>query len=148
MKTKLHLCAVNGGPFNCKPAFDIELDNDRILCNDVHLPWESHMRGGPKLYVIGNEFGAVCAVWADCEQEAFNEMVDSDLGDSFLVSEDDQKDATEAEQEEWERLGNADEPCDLTYAWIQVVGFDYLRDIQLLCRFAEARGNGSKTLDT
>jgi hypothetical protein len=146
MKTKLFLSPVNGGPFNCLPAREVELDSARVLCNDVTFPWEFNPYG-TKLYVIGNEYGTICAVWANCEQEAFDAMVDEGLGDSFLVSEEDQKDASEEEQEEWARLGNAGEPCNLDYAWIQGVRLNPALDCQLLCAFAEARGNGFKNLD-
>lgn len=101
-----------------------------------------------RLWVIGNEYGAVGAVWASHEQDALDQLIDSNLGDCFLVSEEDQKTASGDEQEEWVHLGNAGEPCDLTYAWIQPVAFDLSRDCQLLCRFAEARGNNADTLDS
>lgn len=138
-KITLHTAPVNGGPFNCLPARDIELTPERILANDVILPWERHPHG-MKLWIIGNEFGALGAVWANHEQDAFDELIDSDLGGGLLIDEADA-------DEETARLGNAGEPCDLTHAWIQAVAFDQSRDCQLLCRFAEARGQGSKTLD-
>lgn len=129
------------------PARDVQLDDDAILCNDVHLPWEHHMSGGPKLYVIGHEFGSLCAVWADHEQDALDDAVDANLLDCLLVSAEDQASASPEEFESWSYLGNASELFNLDTAWMQVVGFDYLRDIQLLCRFAEARGSGARTLD-
>ena len=124
----------------------VELDAERILANDVLLPWESHPRR-MRLFVIGNEFGAVCAVWATCEQDALDAMVDSGLGEAFLISKEDQAGATEEEREEWAFLGNASEPADLSTAWIGAVEFDKARDCELLCRFAEARGQGAENLD-
>ncbi len=85
------------------------------------------------------------AVWADCEQDAFDELVDADLGGGLLVAD---ADADEDEDEECVRLGNAGEPANLDYAWIQLVHFDTARDCELLCRFAEARGANQDTLDS
>lgn len=142
---KLHLQPVNGGPFNCLPVREVELPDEKILCNDVILPWEINPHNC-RLWIIGHEFGAVCAVWANHEQDALDEIVDSDNGDSFLVSEKDQKEASEDEREEWVHLGNAGEPCNLDYAWIQQVRLDPAQDYKLLCLFAEARGAGQDTL--
>ncbi len=80
------------------------------------------------------------AVWADCEQDAFDELVDADLAGGILIDEADA-------DEETARLGNAGEPCNMDYAWIQVVHLDTARDCKLLCRFAEARGANQTTLD-
>lgn len=137
-KVTLHTNAVNGGPFNCAPAGEWELDPDRVLCNDVRLPGEHHPYN-LQLWIIGNEFGALGAVWATCEQDALNELVDSGLGDGLLIEEEDA-------DEESARLGNAGEPADLTYAWMRPVAFDPARDWKLLCKFAEARGSAASTL--
>lgn len=137
--TKLHLLPVNGGAFNCRAADIVELDDSHVLCNDVILPWEFKPNGS-KLYVIGNEYGAMGAVWADCEQEAFDELVDADLAGGILIEESDA-------DEETTRLGNACEPADLDNAWIQRVRLDEKQDCRLLVRFAEARGRGANTLD-
>lgn len=140
MKTTLHLSPVNGGPFNCLPARSVELEDERILCNDVSLPWERHPHN-MRLWVIGNEFGALGAVWASNEQDAFDELVDADLGDGLLIDEADA-------DEECARLGNAGEPANLDNAWIQLVRLDPAQDCRLLCRFAEARGANQYTLDS
>lgn len=146
MNHTLHLAPVDGGPFNCRPAFSVELEPERILCNDIVLPFESHPHR-VRLWVIGNVYGAVGAVWASCEQDAIDELIDSGLGDCFLVSDEDQQTADEPEREGWAHLGNAGEPCDLTDEWIQPVAWDLKRDCELLCRFAEARGANATTLD-
>lgn len=139
MKFKLSLLPVNGGAFNCRPAFEVELPDEQILCNDVTLPWEFNPHK-TRLFVIGHEFGALAAVWADCEQEAFDALVDEGYGDCFLIDE--------SEADEYcARLGNAGEPANLDYAWVQVVRLDETKDCRLLCAFAEARGNQQTTLD-
>ena len=146
MKTTLHLLPVDGGPFNCLPARTVELEDERIDASNVTLPWDFNPHN-TRLFVIGHEFGAVCAVWADHEQEAFDQMIDLGFGDCFLVSPEDQASATEDEQEDWTHLGNAGEPCNLDHAWIQRVRLDPQHDCRLLCRFAEARGANATTLD-
>lgn len=146
MKTKLFLPSVNGGAFACLPFSEAELSDEKILCNNVVFPWEFNPHS-VRLWAIGNEFGAVAAIWADCEQDALDTLVDEGLGDCFLVSEEDQKTATEGEKEEWTHLGNAGEPCDLANAWIRPVRLSQSEDCQLLCAFAEARGNCQNSLD-
>lgn len=129
------------------PGGTTELGLERILCNDIHLPIP---KGGfnphnVRLWVIGNEFGALGAVWASCEQDALDELVDSGLGDGLLVDEDHVKSLDQAEQDELAHLGNAGEPADLTYCWMAEA--DIANDIPLLLMFAQARGAGAKTLD-
>ncbi len=147
MNTTLHLRPVNGGPFNCRPAAIVELPPERILTNDVRLPHDRTNIHKVRLFVIGHEFGPIGAVWAGCEQDAFDELVDAGLGDALLVSEEDQERADDKERDEWAHLGNAGEPADLTHAWIQEVEFVPERDWQLIARFAEARGSGVETLN-
>lgn len=145
MSTKLSLLPLNGGAFNCLPAREVELNDEKILCNNIVLPFSFNPHT-VRLWVVGNEFGAICAIWADYEQGAFDEGIDAGLLDSLLVSEEDQKEADEETQEEWVRLGNADEPCDLTNVWIQAVRLSPEKDCELLCAFAYASGAGQKTL--
>ncbi len=85
MKTKLHLTPVNCGPFNCLPAREVELEDERILCNDIILPFGEFNPHNVRLWVIGNEFGALGAVWASHEQDALDELVDADLGGGLLM---------------------------------------------------------------
>ena len=124
-----------------------QLDADKILCNYVRLPWDFNYHN-TRLWVAWNEFGPVCAVWANHEQDALDTMVNEGMGNSFLVDEDTVKDSTEEEREEWASLGNAGEYADLTYCGLAPVVFDVARDCQLLCAFAEARGEGRDNLDS
>jgi hypothetical protein len=133
-KITLHTAA------NCMHINTVELEPGRILCNDVILPLEFNPHN-KRLWVIGNVYGPVCAVWADGEQDALDEMVDAGMGDSFLVSNEDAFKMDEAERDELAQLGNAGEYADLTDAWMAEVVFEPSRDWQLLCKFAEARGS-------
>lgn len=130
MKTKLYLPP---------PFHSCELEDERILCDDVTLPHERHPHN-MRLWVVGNEFGALGAVWASYEQDALDSLMDAGLANGLIIEE---KDA----DEDTPRIGNAGDPVDLTHAWIQPVQWDVARDCELLCRFAEARGANQNTLD-
>lgn len=136
MKHTLHLAPVNGGPFNCIPARSVELEDDRIsICGEscgLAFPGQS----GGSLWVIGNEFGALGAVVAAHEQEAFDTLCDRGLAAGLACEEPE----NEEEAEDITRLGNAGEPHDLTNAWIQRVDLDPARDIQLIVALARADG--------
>ena len=145
MKTKLHLKPHDGGPFNCMPAREVELDGDRILTNNVVFPWEFNPHR-VRLFVIGNEFGAIAAAWAESIQDALDEAMDADLLTSFLV--DDADKLTADELEDCRRLGNAGDLVDLTNAWIQEVDLNPENgNVRLLVAFAEARGAGNERLE-
>lgn len=139
MKTKLTLNARNGGPFNCAPGREIELDDERILCNDVYLPHDTVQMRSSYLWVIGNEYGCLCAVWAAHEQDAMDAACDAGLLGGLAIEEADANEDTA-------RLGNAGEPHDLSNAWMQTVRLNGPDDWELIARFAEARGEGAETL--
>jgi hypothetical protein len=124
----------------------IELDAERILCNDIVFPGEFNPNN-VRLWVIGNEYGSLCAVWAGNEQNALDESCDRGLMDSFLVSEEDIAKSTEDERVEWTHLGNAGECADLNNAWMAEATFDKVQDFTLLMAFAEARGACNDNLD-
>lgn len=142
-KITLTLQPLNGGAFHCLPGREVELSAERITCDDVTFPWEGHPHN-MRLWVIGNEYGALGAVWASHEQDALDELVDQGLGDGLLV---DESSMSEAEREDLCRLGNACEAADLANAWIQTVRLDPVKDSMLCIAFAEARGSGASTLD-
>lgn len=143
MKHTLHLSPVNGGPFNCIPARSVELEPERIAVSgdscDLRLPGD---HGGGSLWVIGNEFGAIGAVVASHEQEAFDTLCDRGLAGGLACDEPE----TPEENEEVSRLGNAGEPHDLSNAWIQQVAFDSARDIAVIVSLARAIGAGATLL--
>lgn len=136
---KLTLLPIDGGPFNCMPAREVELDLDRIRANNLGpiLPGEYNPHN-VRLWVVGNEFGAMGAVWAN-ESDALDELVDADLGGGILIDEADA-------EEDSPRLGNAGEPANLDYAWVQPVRLDWNLDGRLLAAFAEVRASGGDSL--
>jgi hypothetical protein len=113
----------------------VALEDEKILCNNVTFPHEK----GARLYAVGNEYGPLGAVWAHCDQEALSEAVDQDLGNAFVVSE---KDATE----DCRRVGNSGKLCNLEHAWAAEVELDPVWDFKLFLEFAEAKGEGRKTI--
>lgn len=121
------------------PNGPFELGPEQILCNNIIFKGEFNPHNC-QLWVIGNEYGALGAVWADCEQDALDELVDADLGGGLLI---DGKDA----DDETSRLGNTGEPANLDYAWMAQVELRPDRDFKLMMRLAEARGACQDTLD-
>lgn len=142
MKLTLHLPAFNGGPFRCFPASSVELEADRIRTDgrdcSITLPHDKGSQCG-KLYVVGNEYGALGAVWCRHDGDAIDELVDSDLGAGLLIEEEDA-------DEDTHRAGNAGEPVNLDNAWIRKVELRGDRDWILIALFAEARGAGYNVL--
>ena len=114
-----------------------DIDDKDVLINNAVLPQEFNPHN-VRLWIIGHEFGAILAVWANCEQDAFDEMLDAGY-EQFLVE-------NPEEDQEYCYLGNAGEPCNLDYAWIEPVEFDLVRDYRTLIALAEARGSGQSVL--
>ena len=123
-----------------KGGKEIEVDEDRILCNDIVLPCDASYKQKTKLWVVWNEYGPMGAVWADSDQDAMDLLVDSDLAQGILVDEATLKGMDEEAREELATLGNAGEYCDLAHAGLESVSFKPERDWKLMCRFAEVRG--------
>lgn len=138
-----------GGPDKNEDHW-IELEPKQILCNDVRLPGESGARD-TRLWILESTLGNfpifLGAVWADCEQDALDTLINEGLGDFLIVDEEDLKEMDEDEKEELVGLGNASELCDLSNSGLLPVTFVPARDWKLLCMFAEARGAGHSTLD-
>ncbi len=124
--------------FNIKHPLGItQVAFNKILCNNIRLPIDGNSQ--TKLYVIGNQFGAIGAVWASCEGDAIDELIDRDMAGGILISEDRATDNTP-------RGGNDSQPYDDEYTWIAEVEFNPVRDWDILLLFAEARGAGHETL--
>jgi hypothetical protein len=131
------------GGFNCRPAMEFELSSDKILCNEeTILPGDYHCYD-MRLWVISHEFGAVCAVWATCAQDAIDNAVDCGMMDSEMVSDEDYEKMSEEEREDLLHAGNASEPFYNDYLQIYEVEFDKLRDYDLLIAFARCADNNS-----
>ena len=151
MKFTLHLKPVNGGPFNCAPARDVDINDSDVLANDVVFEGEFNPNN-VRFWVIGNEFGVLCALWAP-EHKLLETAVDEGKLDGHMIEQDDLKDyqvddfdANNPEYNDVAFLGNA-EPFDLTNVWYQQVDITPSdKTFSLLLRFAEARGSASDTL--
>ena len=125
-----------------KKGREIEVDADRILCNDIVLPCDAAYKQSTKLWVIWNAHGPMGAVWADYEEDALDLLVDSDLAGGILVDDSTFERMDDNEKEYLKHLGNAGENCDLTDTGMESVSFKPERDWKLMCKFAEARGAG------
>lgn len=123
-----------------------ELSDDKILLNNVLFPKSidpdaAYNPHSVKAWIIGNEFGWLCMVWASNEQEAFDEAVDANMLDSMLAENQDYDDESLA------ALGNASELFDLTYAWIHPVEWKPERDIGNIVRIIRAVENQQTTVE-
>ena len=121
----------------------VELEGDSILLNDVNLPEHIEHTFNPynvKLWVIGNEYGALCAVWGSSEQDALDAAVDAGLLDSLMYEEQDY------DNEALTPLGNASELFDLNSVWMGEVEFDAARDIKLIVTLVRESAEGKDTL--
>jgi hypothetical protein len=138
MSIKFQLAAVDGGPFNCQPACEVEVEAENVHANDVILPHENHPHNC-RLFVFGNEFGTLGAVWGYTEKDALDYACDEGMFNQDLMEPgDDEGDGVYT-------LGNASERFNLgIYFWIRD-GVSY--DSQVACMFAEARGAMANTLD-
>lgn len=128
-------------PFPQNPRF-AELEGENILLNDVNLPEHVERSYNPynvKLWVIGNEYGALCAVWGS-EQDALNEAVDANMLDCLMAEEQDH------DNEDLTPLGNASELFDLNSVWMGEVEFDPARDIKLIVAIVRESAEGKDTL--
>lgn len=127
-----------------------EVLKENILANDVTFPWEGHphhmtawLFGIP----ISNAIYGAYVVWASHEQDAMDELADSGLLDQYQVDEDELKKMTQDEiDNDFVALGNASEPFDLQNGHIEKVKFATV-PLELMCMWAEARGQGKKTLE-
>jgi hypothetical protein len=142
-KITLHL-KQRDHPFASCPAI-VELEPERIKCNDITLPGDFNPHN-TRLWVIGNEYGAMGAVWAQHEQDAIDELIDQDLAGGILIDEEREKELI-ADGEDISRGGNAGEAYESDHLWMAPVVFEAARDLNLLLKFAEARGAGHDNLD-
>jgi len=143
---KYTLALKQSGGFSQNPRF-AELEGDKILANNVLLPREidpdaAYNPYNVRMFVIGHEFGPICAVWASSEQEALDEAVDQNMLDCLM-----EKDQNPEDDEDLTRLGNAGELFDLTHAWIADVEWHPLRDIKLIVCLIRASENQRDTLE-
>lgn len=121
----------------------VELSGDGIMADDAMLPgtidaYSRHNPNNVRLWVIGNEYGPIVAVWAP-EQDALDVAVDAGRLDSLMIDESDAADDTA-----W--LGNASEPFNLDNVWMHAVAFDPARDILLITAIVRAHAAGDDTI--
>jgi hypothetical protein len=90
-------------------------------------------------------------VWAQCEQDAWDEACDAGILDPHQVEESEIIRNEESGEEsldsslELMRLGNASEPFAFDQPWIATVPLDKLEP-KIVALFAEAKGAGRETL--
>lgn len=118
---------------------------NKILANDVVFPGESNP-GRVKLWLCTNAHGPMGAVWAQAENDALDVLVDANLAGGILVDESSLK-GTDKEHDNFARLGNFGQVCDLSDTRVDEVAIIPDRDWSLMIKLAEARGAGHDNLD-
>lgn len=121
-----------------KTGMEVRLGPERVSTAEVTLPGEPY--SNKRLWIVGNEYGALGAVWAKGLEDALDELVDRDLGAGLLVDDEYVSTLTDEERDELATLGNASEYADLQHAWAEEVAWEPARDWYLLAKLAEARG--------
>jgi len=103
--------------------------------------------GYSKLYVIGNEYGALCAVWQRNEQDALDEAWNADLLKGLAIDEKYYKEliAEYGDNAPVMYLGNASEPADAEHAWITKIPRTQISD-RLYAIMLAAYDRGRNTL--
>ena len=134
-----------GFPFDNNPR-NVELPGDKILTNNVILPRNidavnAYNPHNVRLWVIGHEFGALCAVWARNEQDSFDKACNAGMLDCLMSEEQDYDDESLA------ALGDASELFDLSHTWIAPVEWQAERDIKLILAMVRAVENQESTLE-
>lgn len=141
---KITFTLKQNGHFCQNPGL-VEIDPENVYLNDVVLPREIDPDGGYNphgvgLWVIGHEFGAICAVWGANEQEVLDNACDLNALDSLLAEDQDY------DNQDLTPLGNASELFDLTTAWIGRVEWDAARDIKTIVSIVRYSENQKDTL--
>lgn len=111
------------------------VSNDKIACNDIIFT-DEYNPNKTGLYVIGHEFGPICAIWGNNEGEALDNAVDLDLMDCMIIPEEEFQAMTEEEKDNCLCAGNADEPVYSDYLWIEKAILNHKQERI----FAECRG--------
>jgi len=114
---------------------DHKLNSDLVMSDDVTLAHEARA-GYSSLWIIGHEYGVLCAVWASNAQEALDAAVNADLLDCMLIPVDELSDYCE---DEIVYAGNASEPLYSVYLWMKSAPIGS-QSVETQCFFAEARG--------
>jgi len=143
-KHTLHVSESKGGLFN-RPAQAFELEVEKILANHVIFANEFNPHN-VRLWIVGNEYGAMFALWAGNEQDALDTACDENLMESFLVDDTVELATYEEEGVDLTPLGNAGELHNLESLWMREVELSPARDCPLMLAFAEARGGCYETL--
>ena len=117
----------------------VGINPDKVYANNVIFPHEFNVHK-VGLWVIGNEYGALAAIWASNAQDLLDEAADLGLLDNGAIEE------READDES-ARLGNDSAPYNLDFVWVREVADLKKLDLELLLKFAEARGATADTID-
>lgn len=73
-------------PNRLTPARETDVEAENFLLNDVILPGAFNPHN-VRPWAIGNEYRILGVVWASCEGDALDILVDEELGNSLIVTD-------------------------------------------------------------
>ena len=117
---------------------ECSVKEEDVLLEDACSPSESI--GYNHIYAIGNEFGCLCVLWAQHDQDAMDAAIDADKLDSHLI-----ENPTEEQYEQGLQGGNASETFNQDYLWIQEVNSNKIPS-NLWYEIATRKAEGEDTL--
>jgi hypothetical protein len=135
---------------NClMSASFFDLEPRDIVCNDVILPSEfdhasRYNRHNVSMWLIGNEYGAVCAIFASHEKDALDSACNIGMMEEFLIHKDS---TTGLYDKDGTTLGNDGKLHDLDHCWVAEADLQAERDIKLIVKLARADEAGHDHLD-
>ena len=92
-------------------------DSDVVEPGDF-IPAGEYNPHNVRPWLIYNEVGTLAIVFASNEQDALDGAMDGDKLNSVIIDRADYDAMTEEERDDLAYLGNASEPCDLSYVGI------------------------------
>lgn len=128
-----------------RDAEEVTVRPDRVLTRWIGILPGSGYSPPSKMWVIGNEYGAIVAVWAQNAEDAIDEAVNCDTMDSEMVSQEDFDAMSEEEREDLIYAGNASEPFYQNYLWMEIVDLR-IQSAPLLAALRKAEEQGASTL--
>lgn len=96
----------------------VKITDDMVVNPGDYIPEGEYNPHHVRPFVIGHEFGPFAVVFADCDQHAIDEAIDSGKMDFLQVKGDELEQMTEEERDELLCGGNAGEYFRQDYLWM------------------------------
>jgi hypothetical protein len=97
----------------------VTIDDSMVVESSDFIPYGEYNPHNVRPWIIGHEHGAFCVVFASDAQTAIDIAIDAGKMDFLRVSDEDYAAMSEEEQNECLTGGNAGEPFDQSYLWME-----------------------------